>query len=356
MIYPDCRLKENRNWYFAKLYEMNLRYGVMPGLVYLYMPALAQIYRWDTEDRLWFAFLNGMTQNPITSLRMFKRLPSVNHSRAELAAFEQWFNAEWERLQFDVDRRYQKRDTLTAINVYTQLVNEHGSQEAMLTNKPFTALWDLVRNRYASFGRLSSFSYLEYVYLNGFGADCDDLLYDDLSGSKSHRNGTMFLLGRDDMVWDKRRPGGENVTYNDLPALAGKLQRFAVEWLHWFRTVAPGVPNVSQFTFESNLCTFKNHFFGHRYPGIYADMAWDRIMWADAKGLQSATALFKAMRSNLLPAWLRAECEVNPLTIKQKAQRFPATGVPYRAEHFLHETPVDVHYRSAGQWQDYLAA
>ena len=38
----DCRLPENRKNYFNQLYDMNLRYGVLPGLVYLYMPELAK--------------------------------------------------------------------------------------------------------------------------------------------------------------------------------------------------------------------------------------------------------------------------------------------------------------------------
>ena len=70
----DYRLPEKREEYFFALYKMNLEHGVMPGLVYLYMPALAKANGWDAEQKLWFAFLNGLTQNPITSLRIFKRL------------------------------------------------------------------------------------------------------------------------------------------------------------------------------------------------------------------------------------------------------------------------------------------
>ena len=73
----DYRLRENRTEYFDALYNVNLKYGVMPGLVYLYLPELAKRYNWDAEDKLWFAFLNGMTQNPITSLRLMYELPEV---------------------------------------------------------------------------------------------------------------------------------------------------------------------------------------------------------------------------------------------------------------------------------------
>lgn len=329
----DYRLPENRAEYFTALYKMNLEHGVMPGLVYLYMPELSRRYDWDAEQKLWFAFLNGLTQNPITSLRLFTRLSGVPPVSARLTNFTEWFNAEWDTLQFDTDRRYQKRDTIEAIKTYAKLVEEFGSQEKMLTGKSYSELWDLVSNRYYSFGRLSSFSYLEYVYLSGFGADCDDLLFSDKSGSKSHRNGMLFLRGNDELVWDKRLPNGQDGNYKNFKLMCGFLASEADSFIEKFSANNPDVPNVGRFTMESNLCTFKNHFFGRRYPGVYADMAQDRIEWADARDQSAYTEVFKDMRSQLLPEWLRREC--SETSFKLAGAVFPATGSPYRAEYFL---------------------
>jgi hypothetical protein len=331
----DYREPAHRQAYFNALYQLNLQHGVMPGLVYLYMPELAKRFGWNDEQKLWFAFLNGLTQNPITSLRMFVQLWECPPAGAQLTRFTEWFNANWDNLQFDTDRRYQKKDTIDAIKAYAVLVGQHGSQVAMLTGKSYAELWALVRDHYHSFGRLSSFSYLEYVHLNGFGADCDTLLFDDKSGSKSHRNGMLFLLGQDNLVWDKRQPNSHDGKYSDFKKMCTWLEARASELMKEF--YAKRYPHwaVSRFTFESNLCTFKNHFFGRRYPGVYADMAWERILWADERGQTSYTGVFKEMREQLLPEWLRAECEAQPLTLKQKAALFPATGQPYRGEHFL---------------------
>ena len=330
----DYRLPENRAAYFSALYKMNLEYGVMPGLVYLYMPELARRYGWDAEQKLWFAFLNGLTQNPITSLRLLTRLPMVPPASAQLTHFNDWFNDQWDTLQYDTDRRYQKRDTVDAIKTYARLVEASGSQQAMLTGE-YAALWDHVRDSYFSFGRLSSFSYLEYVHLNGFGADCDDLLFSDKSGSKSHRNGMLFLIGKDELIWDKRLPNGQDGNYPKFNLMCGFLAAGADKVIDDFKAAHPDVPNAGRFTMESNLCTFKNHFFGRRYPGVYADMAQERIEWADARGQSAYTEVFKDMRSQLLPDWLRVECEDSPMTVKQKAAVFPETGLPFRAEHFL---------------------
>lgn len=329
----DCRLPVNRPWYFERLYDLNLRYGIMPGLVYLYMPLLAEHYRWDAEQRLWFAFLNGMTQNPITSLRLWQRLPEL--PRGDFSAFADWYNGEWERLQFDVDRRYHKNKTVPAIQQYATLVKTFGSQERMLSKRPFAELWDMVYNQYYSFGRLSAFSYLEYVHLNGFGAPCTNLMFADKDGSRSHRNGMLFLLGRDSEVWDDRLPNGCDGAYADLEQLGRYLQTAAEDWLTGFTARHAGLQDVGQFTLESNLCTFKNHFFGRRYPGVYADMAQERIVWADARGQHAATEVFKAMRSAHLPRWLRSECRPERLSMEQRGRRFPDTGVPFRAEYFL---------------------
>ena len=93
----DCRLPENRKNYFNQLYDMNLRYGVLPGLVYLYMPELAKRYDWDDETKLWFAFLNGNTQNPITSMQIMEQLEECPKPDDELVYFEDWFNGCWKQ-------------------------------------------------------------------------------------------------------------------------------------------------------------------------------------------------------------------------------------------------------------------
>ena len=328
----DYRLRENRTEYFDALYNVNLKYGVMPGLVYLYMPELAKRYSWDVEDKLWFAFLNGMTQNPITSLRLMYELPQVPPAGSTLNKFTDWFDKNWENLQYDTDRRYQKKDTIDAIKSYANLLGNFNSQEEMLTGD-YQTLWKRVRDGYDSFGRLSSFSYLEYVYLNGFGADCDDLLFEDKSGSKSHRNGMMILHGADKFVWDKRMKNGFKGDYPDFEKICGWLNSAAESYLDRFARYNPETPNIGNFTFESNLCTFKNHFFGRRYPGVYADMGWSRIEWAEEKGLD--VEVFKDMRAELLPTWLRAECSDTRVDINKHAAIFKLTGRPYRGEHFL---------------------
>jgi hypothetical protein len=330
MVYKDCRDVHNRKEYFYKLYDMSLRYKIMPGLVYLYMPQLVERNSWEPEQALWFAFINGLTQNPITSRIIFNQLPVEQmHSKSALQRFTEWFNENWEQLSFDTDRRYQKKDTPQAIETYCNLVREHGSQVSLFSDKSYRELWSLVNDQLLSFGRLSTFSYLEYVYLNGYGADCTNLMFEDKSGSRSHRNGMLLLEGQDSLVNDKRVswPTEEPSNFAKMCLeLTLRADHYIASWSNI---------GASRFTFESALCTFKNHFFGRRYPGVYADMAWQRICWYEPTKFKSVLEEFKDIRT-MLPDWLREECEIKPaLTLKQKAQLFPKTGFPYRGENFI---------------------
>lgn len=325
----DYRLPENRREYFTALYRMNLENGVMPGLVYLYMPELARRYGWDDEQRLWFAAINGCTQHPITSLIIFNRQPEIPETSEEWRAFEDWFNSEWVSLQFDTDRLKNKRNTVKALYSYGQLVRDAGSQTALYAGKTYEEAWAIASAIY-SFGRLSTFSYLEYVKIMGAGPACTDLMFDDFSGSRSHRNGALFLEGLDHLVYDKRAGNGFDGKYEDFTKMCTWLNNRADTYL---KTIDH--PDAGYFTYESCLCQFKNGFFGRRYPGVYSDLAWERVQWYDQRGFSSDTEVFKDIRAERLPSWLRIETEKKPLARSARACQFANTGFPHRGEHFL---------------------
>lgn len=297
----------------------------MPGLVYKYLPMLAEHFNWDAEQKLWFAFLNGMTQNPITSLRLFEQLKEPT---TQLDKFDKWFFDNWHELQFDTDRRYGKKETVLAIKDYSQKIKEYGSQENMLRKgKSFSELWEIATNIH-SFGRLSSFSYLEYVYISDFGSDCDNLLFEDISGSKSHRNGALLLNNRDDIVYDKRAFNDFDGNYEDFPGMCDWLTKESEKFIEEFKKENPDISKYAgNFTLESNYCTFKNHFFAKRYPGVYADMAYERILWAEDKGVN--VDLFREMYSTL-PEELKYGKDKR--TVNQRAKTMLDTGKPYRLE------------------------
>ena len=333
----DYRLKENRHEYFTALYTMTLEHRISPGLVYLYMPALAERLGWDDEQKLWFAFLNGLCQNPITSLVMMEQLPHCPlQDGGLLLAFEQWFNENWALLQFDTDRQKNKRSTVQAIASYAALVENAGEQVSLWADRSYEQCWQLASSIH-SFGRLSTFSFLEYVHLNGLGPQCTDLMFNDKEGSRSHRNGMLFLHGYDELVWDKRINNGCTGKYKNFEAMCRQMDNAARVFLFQFQAEHGGLPDIGNFTFESALCQFKNAFFSRRYPGVYSDMALERIEWAEAHGWERQAKVFRQIREEHLPQWLRMECEDkgSALPVKQRAAMFAETGFPFRGEYFL---------------------
>ncbi len=329
----DYRLKPNRQAYFDGLYAMTLEHRVSPGLVYLYLPGLVRQMRLVDEDQAWLAFLNGVTQNPITTMRLFQQLPRCPRPGQDLTAFKDWFDGQWPLLAFDTDRLKNKRLTLDAITSYAELVEAAGGQVKLYAGKTYQQAWSLASN-IRSFGRLSAFSYLEYMNLLGLAPAADDLFFGDLEGSRSHRNGMLLLHGLDHLVWDKRMPNGCTGRYKDLASMAAQMTAQADAYLARLGQERPELPDVGNNTCESALCAFKNSFFARRYPGVYADMGWDRIAWYQERGLTDLVKPFIQMREEL-PDWLRLETEDKPGERSRRARLFAETGAPYRASNFL---------------------
>ncbi len=64
-------------------------------------------------------------------------------------------------------------------------------------------------------------------------------------------------------------------------------------------------------------------------------MAWDRIKWYDDRNLHEYTKIFKTIREENLPDWLRPEVTGEKRSISQLSKIFVETGVPFNAEYFL---------------------
>jgi hypothetical protein len=191
----------------------------------------------------------------------------------------------------------------------------------------FRNLWDFVRKNFLSFGRLSTFSYLEYLRIMGLDIDCDSLFLDDISGSKSHRNGLCKVLGRDDLDW-----------YDVKGSPTEHFEGYSPEVLQWLTKEGERLledarerikhPDVSYFTLESTLCNCKSWYRpNRRYPNVYMDMMHDRIKYAETQWDRSEVSIFWQMREQCLPEHLRLEANPNdPGLSKEKQNHFRETG------------------------------
>jgi Alpha-glutamyl/putrescinyl thymine pyrophosphorylase clade 2 len=301
----DLRLPQYRREVFLRFYLHTLEHRSHPGAVYYLLPWLAEELHWTEEDKLWFAFLNGNTQHPVTSLMLMRQCPGPLSDPGRMLRF---FDSQWARLPFDTDRRHWKSKLPNAVRAYASDVAKAGSQAALWgkvrDRDGWTGLWTQARSMYG-FGRLSAFSYLEYLEIFGYGAPCGDLMLGDRDGSRSHRAGLEIVSGAPvgqalsrDTPFDPGRLGSLN-------SLADSLLMEAVQ-----RVTPEHRGDVGYFTLESALCTYKSwHKPNRRYPGVYNDMLYNRLRRAEADwpGEVGLLSLFWRARRSSLPVHLRLE-------------------------------------------------
>lgn len=304
----DFREPQYRRQVFLDFYAFHCKYKAHPGAVYYAIPMLLDRLECDEEQRLWFLYINGCTQNVVTTYMIYKRFPDVKS--INLKKLISFINSHWKGLFWDMDRRYTKAKFVEMVRNYIDVaVKPTGYQKDFFDcytqrthpEDNFQPLWDEVIANFKYYGRLATFSYLEYLRIGGVNIECNDLFFDDINGSKSHRNGLCKVLGRDDLEWTK-----ENYV------------NYTPELLEWINTEAEllfleakhkiGHPDVSYFTFESTLCCYKGWFRkNRRYPNVYNDMFADRINWSLDRLGDKDVNIFWDIRKEFLPKHLRIE-------------------------------------------------
>lgn len=329
----DFRKVEYRREVFLRFYEFHLTYRSHPGCVYFAMPWLAKMHALDDEQKLWMAFLNGNTQNIITTWEIFKRFPSLPEAAKGL---EPWFNENYDKLAWDTDRRYHRKDFIRSVECYRRLTGPSQQSyfwsvvgEAATEEEAFDLLWVALRAHFYTFGRLSAFSYSEYLRLMGVPINCSTLFLHDMEGSKSHRNGIAKVLGRDDLDWHKDTGFDGSYAPGQVEWLeheAEKLLRDAQARLRGKQAVDPA--HVNYFTLESALCTYKSwHRKNRRYPNTYVDMMLERILHAEKVWGTKEIRQFRQMRKDCLPTYLLRECcPYDPGLVPVKQNHYRETG------------------------------
>jgi hypothetical protein len=308
----DFRHPQHRREVWLRFYEFHLKYRAHPGCVYFLFPYFFEKYDMTEEQRLWLCFINGNTQHPPSTWTIFKRFPDF--AWLNVTKLDTWFNANFTKLGWDTDRRHHKSQFMASVRCYKALCGKSQSRyfsdviaDAANEEAAFRNVWTAVREKFWSFGRLSTFSYLEYLRIAGMPLDCDDLLLEDMSGSKSHRNGLAKVLGRDDLDW--RRDGEFHGTYapGQVDWLKSEAAQLRKEARARFKD-RDFIRDVGYFTMESTFCTYKSwHRKNRRYPGVYADMLHRRLQLAERAMPAEDYSDFWDARRKCLPAHLRLE-------------------------------------------------
>lgn len=309
----DLRLPEYRREIFQRFYTFHLRYRTHPGCVYHLLPAIDPTA--DVEQRAWIAWLNGCTQNPVTTMLLYQAGPGVEHWQSTI----DYWNKTYADLEFDTDRRHQKARFADATEAYASSVGAHPAAEWRARAGCWKETWEYARSL-PHMGRLSAWSLIEYVRILVDRAvpDAETLLLEDWAGSRSHRNGLAVVAGYPEAAfWPAEAEHGRLEEWRE----------FGVSLRAEARRRNPGDWTVGYLTMESALCTYKSwHKPNRRYPNVYADMAYLRLKRAEARFGYQFDALWEARRRTL-PSELRLETSpYDPGLCRQKQNHYRETG------------------------------
>lgn len=335
----DFRLPQYRREVFLRFYQFHLEHRSHPGGVYFAMPWLIEQHKLDKEQKLWLAFINGNTQNIVTTWIIFKRFSKQPSTTFEVSKFNTWFKENYTKLAWDTDRRYHKKDFCKSVECYRILT--WGGQRSYFDSmcgvgedqqhKNFENIWKALRSDFYTFGRLSSFSYAEYLRIVGLPIDCSTLFLDDMAGSKSHRNGLSKVLGRDDLDWHKDCGFDGKYAEGEISWLKDEAQDLLLDArTRAYKNKKVPAKDVGYFTLESAFCTYKSwHRKNRRYANIYMDMMYERITKAEGNWGEKEVAQFWDCREDCLPDHLRLECCPNdPGLCPEKQNYYRETGSP----------------------------
>lgn len=307
----DWRAPERKEEAFLTFFRFHLEYRSHPGCVYALLPAIAEAFDLDDDQRAWLVWLNGNTQNAVTSLMLLEAAPDPARWRDAVA----FWNDNFKALEWDTDRRHQKSKFGEATEKWASLPS----------GGPAYGWWDAAQGGWSDtwrfafdqpyMGRLSAWSMIEYArILLPDIPDADSWMLHDKSGSKSHRNGIAVVKGYNATYWDEGTP--------DMLGIVGDLETYADSLL-----AQVDHPDASRLTMESALCTFKGFFKeNRRYPGVYNDMMYERIKKAEARFNRRFDLLWDTRRETL-PEYLRLEDNpYDPGLVPVKQNWFRETG------------------------------
>lgn len=300
----DFRLPEYRRETFLRFYLWSLKHKSFPGGVHYVLPHIARELELDTEQRYWLAWLNANTQNPVTSLLLLQAAPRLEHWRA---ATDFW-RSNYRLLDWDTDRRYHKARFADACEGYARAVAcgcFNPQHRYFRVGYEWQAWWEAAF-ALPTMGRLSTWSYLEYLRIllgPDYVPDADTLMLEDIQGSRSHRNGLCLLLGHEELIVDKQLGTGARDEVYDKTV----LMLLGEEAYRLFTEAQSRDGRADRLSLESALCTYKSwHKPNRRYPGVYNDMLYNRLVTAENRWGRRFGIIWDARRA-ALPKRLRLE-------------------------------------------------
>lgn len=268
----DYRLLENRKSAFIRWYGWQLLNGDCDPAIWL-TNYLFDRFEHNIEQKYWIAWIYGTTYHLPTTWIIWNEFPDFE--LVDLDRITEWNSKNYHRLRYQTDTKYNKGYLPQQFKSYHNWIhhnNDLGSQEhrfnQLTVANSFDNVWNSITKNLFKFGRYTTWFYMQTLYdCVGVNVVPKDLKLSDVSGSKSHRNGLCFALGKDE--WVDKKLNKDTIAYLEYEAL---LIQKEVSETYKVRT--------SAYTMETALCSFKKIFRKHdsRYLGYYLDRQAEEIL------------------------------------------------------------------------------
>ena len=268
----DYRLKENRKDAFLYWCYWSLKYKDCDPALWL-LNYLFNRYEHNIEQKYWIAWIYGTTYHLHTAWIIWNEFPDFE--LVDLERLKDWNNNNYKRLRYQTDTKYNKGFLPQQFESYRDFIDNKSQRNVF---KVYQGKYNLLRSKiiknFYKFGRYSTWFYMQTL------KDCvglqvlpNDLVLSDKSGSKSHRNGLCFALGKDD--WVNKNLSNDCVSFLEYEAkdLQLKLEKkYQVK--------------IDLYQMETCLCSFKKIFRRSRgrYLGYYLDRQAEEIKQVEKDG------------------------------------------------------------------------
>jgi hypothetical protein len=276
----DYRLQENRREAFIRWYAWSLKYDDCDPAVWA-TNYINDRYEHNDEQKLWLCWLYGNTYYLPTAWVLMNEFP--DYELATVDRMTQWNTANYKRLRYQTDTKWNKGHLPTMFASYQQFIGGRTQRERLESyygdneKANFDNLWEGIKFSLHKFGRYSTWFYLQHLkHTAGVRIDPTSLMLDDYDGSRSHRNGLLYALGQEDSV-DRK------LTAVEYANLESQAKEILTETQARFPELAS---SIDYFTMETCLCSYKKIFREHhgRYLGYYLDRQAEEIIKVEGDG------------------------------------------------------------------------
>lgn len=242
----------------------------------------------SNEERVWLAYLYGLSYSCTTAIRLFEVIPDT--TRINLKLLRGFWLTEKDSLWFNPDKKYIKNNgkVVPAVKSIEGILHEYPTLMHWVisySKDGFNALYNGILRNWDFFGPMGAYLFLDALY-----GLCPELYVDpdhlDWNNSgKTVVEGMAHMMYQDELIETREFP------LSKYDKIVDKLQKVS------------GQPKV---IIESTLCAFRKFFKGTRYMGYYADRMLEECLYVDSLKNVSVPDVW-TLREKSIPKELRGE-------------------------------------------------